>query len=463
MIDVPQALQAVPEFSRFVSVANMLATVSVLARESDRFTVRVVGTTRGGTPVHHIRFGRGRTKALLVGFPHPNEPIGGLTICALLQMMANGHPSVVNSDVEWHILPCIDPDGARLNEGWTLHAFDIDRYVRESHRPELRHQVDATFPIEYKRLRFTTPSREALMLKDVIDRVRPDFYYSLHNTHIGGGVWFALTRALPQECYAGLYELLRAHGLPLRRARPVGEWSTKFSEGVYENYNTRKVYDQFETSSATPERLLDHGDCSWTYLDLLKPSAVTFVAELIYLKHPLDGSEKITDVNCRQFRLSMDADNKYITTTLLEEWDRVADQLDQSSPFYLKVRTGIVDVRQDLYEGLPSWPWKTRDLLCNPAYSRPMTKGEIFSAYLSRCARLCQSYEFVRLLKASPPTDEIRAAIERLERVFDDALAEVKRHLDPDAFEPIELRTLARVQLGAGLLVLNSVLASRAA
>jgi hypothetical protein len=90
-----------------------------------------------------------------------------------------------------------------------------------------------------------------------------------------------------------------------------------------------------------------------------------------------------------------------------------------------------------------------------------MTEGEIFSAYLSKVARLCQSYELVRLLKVSRPTDAIRAATERLERVFDDALVEVRRHLDPTAFEPIDLRTLARVQLGAGLLVLHSVLASR--
>lgn len=65
---------------------------------------------------------------------------------------------------------------------------------------------------------------------------------------------------------------------------------------------------------------------------------------------------------------------------------------------------------------------------------------------------------FVRLLKASKPTRAVREAIERLERVFDEAIDAVKQHIGFDAFEVIDCDRLAKVQLGSGLIALNSLL-----
>jgi len=58
--------------------------------------------------------------------------------------------------------------------------------------------------------------------------------------------------------------------------------------------------------------------------------------------------------------------------------------------------------------------------------------------------------------------EETVQQIERLEQVFDDALLELATHVDLGALEVIDCDTLAKVQLGSGLIALNSVLESRA-
>jgi hypothetical protein len=58
----------------------------------------------------------------------------------------------------------------------------------------------------------------------------------------------------------------------------------------------------------------------------------------------------------------------------------------------------------------------------------------------------------------SPQTHAVRRATARLVPLFEQALRYVERHIDPTQLELIEHDTLARVQLGSGLIVINSLL-----
>ena len=90
----------------------------------------VAGESAEGRPIHHVVAGAGPVKALLVGGPHCNEPIGSMTVSGLLSLLHEGLPALLQTGVEWHVIPCIDPDGARLNEAWTQGPFDLERYMR---------------------------------------------------------------------------------------------------------------------------------------------------------------------------------------------------------------------------------------------------------------------------------------------------------------------------------------------
>jgi hypothetical protein len=458
VIDVAQVLRGVPSFATFCSVEQLWALVESLRTDSTGFHVEVAGRSAQGRPIHYVRFGSGRVKALLVGFPHCDEPIGGLTIYSLLTLLRQGLPELADADVEWHVVPCIDPDGALLNEGWSLKSFTLGNYMRHFHKQQLRDQVDCTFPIHYKKLAFERPTAEASVLKGLLERIRPDFYYSLHNAWAGGAFYF-LSRPVAQRYHNELYQLLEHHRIPLQTSAPHRVWCAEWGAGIYEMFTMKKYYDALERTMPSPETALDSGESSWEYLAELNDEALCFVAELPYVRHPSDGSKTPTPEQLRYLKLRVDAENKFLACALMEEWERVHDQLDRDSPFYRKISYDIEYGKQRLHEGLPSWPQKTPDILLNPAYGGVATEGERFNVYLvDRFYALCHGYEFVRLLKASPQTSPIAKAIERLETLFDNALDELAKVIDFGAFEVINCRSLAQVQLGSGLIALNAVL-----
>jgi Zinc carboxypeptidase len=456
VIDVAEVLRAVPTFTNFCSVRTLEQFVKSLREHPRGFRIEIAGMSEQGAPIHHVRFGHGSLKVLLVGFPHANEPIGGLTVFSLLSLLAQGHSELLQADVEWHIVPCIDPDGASLNEAWTQTVFSLESYLRGFHRQELCDQAECSFPINHKGLVFNEPTPEAQVLQDILTRVRPDLYYSLHNAWVGGA-FFALSRDIDPRRYLQLHELLAAHHVPLRTDPVLGEG--RLADGVFEVATVRGLYDRLEKTMPHPERALRSGECSWEYLERIKPDALTLVTELPYVRHPLDGSDRDTGQSCRQLKLRLDAENKYLVTMILEEWERVVADVDARSPFYRKVFNGIISQKEQLPEGLPAWATKTREILFSPDYSRTMTEGERFDVWQSdRFFVLCHCYEFVRLLRASPPTAAVERATQRLAAVFRDALQEVDQAIDFRRFALIDLGALARVQLGSGLIVLNSLL-----
>jgi hypothetical protein len=459
-IQVEDVVRDVPHFETFCSVAKLHALVEQL-RGDGRFSIEVAGTSANGVPIHHVRFGRGRIKALLVAFPDCMEPIGGLTVYSLLSLLAASNRALLEGDVEWHVVPCIDPDGAIQNEIWTQQPFTIESFVKGYYVQARSEQVDNSFPIAYKKLIWTQPSREAAILQGILDRVRPDFFFSLHNAWTGGAFYF-VSRDIGPRYYDELYRFLERERFPLQRRPMWKEICPQFAEGVVELYSVRKYYDSLENTPLAPESVLTGGAGSWDYLAQIHPRALTFVAEVGYALHPKEGAQESTGQNLRHFKLRIDADSKYLGTILLEEWEKVKGDVDTTHPTYRAVTSGRVFPPKDrLAEGpMPLSRYPTRDILFNPEYGRTMTEGDRINACVADGGLffLFFSYQLVRLLKASPQTSPVRQAIVRLEEAYAHALAELDREVDFTAFRTIECDTLARIQLGSGLIALNSVL-----
>lgn len=464
MINVQQVLEQIPHFETFCSVQKLHGLVEEL-RADCRFAIGVAGTSTNGVPIHHVRFGAGSVKVLIVAFPHCMEPIGGLTAFSLMSLLRRGSRTLCDADVEWHIVPCIDPDGALLNEGWTQGPFSLDSYMRNYYLQATSDQVDTSFPIVHKKLVWTKPSQEAQILKNLLDRIRPDFYFSLHNAWTGGAFYF-ITRDIDRRYHQELYRLLEHHNFPLQK-RPIWrQFCTQFGQGILEPFSIRKYYDYVEQSTPYPEKVVQFGAHSRDYLMGIKPSALTFTAEMGYVRHPSDESDREIDGNLRHLKLKVDADTKFLATMLLQEWNKIKRSVDVTSPFYRAIVGGMVLPldEEKIYEGgLPLSFYPTRDILFNPQYDKALTECDQFNACMVDGGFLSlRSYQLVRLLKESPQTAEVRQSIEKLERLFETALAAIERHVDFGAFQVVDCDTLAKVQLGSGLIVLNSILDSRA-
>jgi hypothetical protein len=460
LIAVQEVLRALPSLQTFCSVSQLRTLVDKL-RSDSRFDVAVAGLSKNGVPIHHVKCGKGSVRALFVAGPHAMEPIGGLTTFSLLTLLHHNAVGLLDADVEWHIVPCIDPDGSILNEGWTQKPFTFENYIRNFWVQPFDEQVDATFPIRHKELIFDRPAKEALILKQILDQIRPQFYHSLHNGFGGSGTFYLLARNISPAYRRQLQDLLECNRIALNRSSGQSIFCEEFDSGIYEVNTARKYYDYLEgqTTLSPVAEMQGLGANSIEYLSEISPNAQTLVTELTYIRHPDDGSLKKIGQSLRQLKLRIDADNKFLVAAIFEEWERVHGDLDSSSPFYRKIVKEVVDQKHKLHEK-SMWSMEpTQDLMFNAAFSKEATENDRIFAYLwRRLMPLCNGYTFVRLLRCSVQTEAVKAATDRLEKIFDEALAEMRRQIDFDGFEVIDCDTLTRVQLGSGLVVLNSVL-----
>jgi hypothetical protein len=460
VIDVDLALRDLPHFEAFPTVAELHALAERLDRDS-RFDVTVAGSSVNGLPIHHVRFGAGNTKALLVAGPQAMEPVGGLTVTGLTTLFEHGNSALTDADVEWHVVPCIDPDAALLNEGWYTQPYSVESYLRHFYMQPRPAQVDFSFPIEHKGMVFDRISHEARVLKDVFDTVRPDFYFTLHNYALPtGGTWFGFSRDVAEPTYARIGALTEDLGISIQANTPPG--LEQYAPGMRHLPTMKRTYDYLERLGLPiPSGLLGKvGAGSHEYLLEVAPDALVFVVEVPHGQHPDDTSDRTTGLNLRQLKLRIDADNKYLATVILEEWENTHDDLDRASPFYRKIRDELVEHRETLHEGVSEWYMRSiQETLFNPELARTATEADRVDAFmLPRTLFLCNAYTFVRLLREATPTTPVLHAIERLERIFDDAITDIDENIGLDRLRVTDCDTLAKVQLGAGLIALDSLL-----
>ncbi|MFC9585829.1 M14 family zinc carboxypeptidase [Streptomyces yangpuensis] len=171
--------------------------------------LREIGRSRAGRPMTMLTIPGGHKHVLVIGAPHPNEPIGLAVIPALARYVAE-HPEDREA-VTWHLVGCADPDGVAANEDWWSSTWPptMESYHRGMYRPPAAAQPEWTFPT--KSFSATLPETRALM--SVIDRVRPALTVSLHGSDTGG-VWAMASRTEP-----GLAPVMAAlaaqYGLPV--------------------------------------------------------------------------------------------------------------------------------------------------------------------------------------------------------------------------------------------------------
>ncbi|MFF0740499.1 NUDIX domain-containing protein [Streptomyces sp. NPDC004111] len=174
------------------AVGDLPPTVDQLVRLLSRLTtlhpgtweMEQVGRSRNGEPLHLTTIHGGPIHALIIAGPHPNEPIGAGTVAALAHLL-HQRPDAV-PQVTWHLMPCLDPDGARLNT-WTGSTPSLGSYHRGFYRPANADQPEWMLP----RTGGSTPLPESAALAQVIDTVRPNLLASLHGSESGGAFLLA--------------------------------------------------------------------------------------------------------------------------------------------------------------------------------------------------------------------------------------------------------------------------------
>ena len=179
---------------------------------------------------------------LLVGVPHPNEPIGTLTIDFLTPAAVRGRRASRPARRHVFAVPVADPDGLVLNEGWFKGAFSPLRYALEFYRPPHREQVEWSFPVDYKTLRFTTPAPETAD-RDARHGARPAAACSTRCTTPASAASTSTSRAPARRSFRQLHALVAAQGLPLHRGEPEVPYLKTLAPAVYELFSIEDTYE----------------------------------------------------------------------------------------------------------------------------------------------------------------------------------------------------------------------------
>jgi len=173
VLELTGLLARVPAFREFMTLEELGASSRALVAEFPGLArLETVGASAEGRPIELLTIGHGAKPALLVGVPHPNEPIGTLTLEFLCRLLCEDGDLRARLDATVYAVKVADPDGFVLNQGWFKGQFSPLRYALDYYRPPHREQVEWSFPVEYKTLRFATPSPETAAVMRVMERVR---------------------------------------------------------------------------------------------------------------------------------------------------------------------------------------------------------------------------------------------------------------------------------------------------
>lgn len=451
MIKINSVLNQVPAFKSFCCLEQIYRFIKHLASDS-QFKVETPEISEEGRPIYHIRFGTGGIKVLFVGYPHPNEPIGGNTALALLALLHKRCPEIIAQDIEWHIVPCVDPDGAVLNEGWSKHPFSFKRHMKSFYRQHESCQVEWSFPIKYKKLNFNKPTRGAKALMKIFRAVKPDFYFSLHDATLGGAYYY-ISKDIGNHYYRQFYQLLKKYNIPLQGGEAEAPFIKTYDEAVYSEITIKDEYAHLEKFEKDPSKYIKCGGDSFSYLRQFNRQAVTLVCELPYLKHSLTTSRRKSGQNRRRLFLQKTADRKFLASLMLEEWDKVKDVVNKHSPFYRQAASQFPETRKHLHE-------VSKEILFDPSYNRSASKSEEHDIHMSTYDSLCWNYHFVRLLNDSARTNAIKSAQKKTEKLITEIFNETDKIVDFSSFTQIDISSLVKAQLGSGLIVINSILAA---
>lgn len=439
----------IPDYEGFLTVDELAASTRRLA---DRYPgivqVSEVGRSRQGQPIEVIKVGNGQHRALVFALPHPNEPIGSMTLEYLSTRLAQDDTLRESLGYTWFLIKCIDPDGTRLNEGWFKGPFSIERYARNFYRPPSRLQVEWTFPIDYKTLHFHDTMPETKVLMDLIEEQKPDFMYSLHNLTAGAGaVWYAISEAAP-PLYAPFRLLAEEQGLPLSAGEPEPNalpGATPYAPGVYGHFTVPAMYEhRLAHTGEDPAETLITGAGSIEYAQRFC-DPFWLACELPYTYDPVLNDTSPSGVLLRDAILESIEMRRRDYELLSEIYDSVSSELTAPSPFLEAFAgaasgTSSMDARENWARTNPraqqmaTVAEKHDNLVVQPLYIL-LTLGMALRAID------CQ-------MEAEGPTPSLVTARDEAEELF----GRRSQKLDKLQSIVIPIRKLVAVQLGAGLL-----------
>jgi hypothetical protein len=438
-------LAHVPESTAFLTVDELEASTDDLLARCPRLTARQCGRSRQGHPIRCLEVGEGPLHAVLIGLPHPEEPVGTLLLEYLLPLLATTDLAR-ELGFRFSIVKVGDPDGTRVNEPWFAAPHDLERLLLNVYRPASSDQLEWAFPFSYKGYAYTRPLPEAQAIMDIVDRAPVDFIMGLHNSTFCGA-YFYVTEA-DADLAARLGEAADAAGIPRHRGEPEVPYLETLGDAVFRNFGLRDEYDYLQSYGQTPAALLDSGTSSDDYAGGLWGS-YSLTAEVPYFSSPKIADLAPAGVTRAEAKLrGIEIERRHLKW-MAERFPEVAAELTRETPWLRTVRSYLMQASSDLAA--------EREMVDErPEFRDEATVAQLFdSVYLRELFALCRVGQFAQAAAAEAASN---AALDKVAGEARERVSERAARLQvAGGLEPVALHAAVQVQLAALLHTLDHV------
>ena len=347
-----------------------------------------IGKSKKGKNINAYSLGEGKTRVMAYGLPHSDEVVGSLTIDYLTDFILENKEWL--RDFTFLLIPCIDPDGLEMNEGWLKGKFTPSKFfLNRYHRPDIE-DIDWGFPIDTEQYTFKTEIPETKILTRLIHEFKPHFFTSLHSIQFSG-VHFYFDNYYP-KLFDRIEKFIDTTNIPLQKGTPFFiEAEQAFRLGFYRVYSTKEMINDYllnETDISTLRR----GEFSTSYYLNSFPKGMVIVPEV-----PLYFDAEI---------YNLDTSNRTIRETSIFASQTMLDILGFIEPIWKNNKKSLNSSHHQFarIEDITStWRKELKEeiKLIKKSYSKELaTKSEVFSneviVFYNGCNTLGSFYQLIK-------------------------------------------------------------------
>jgi hypothetical protein len=305
--------------------------------------------------------------------------------------------------------------------------------------------MEWTFPVEYKNLSFNNPPPETQALMFLIEEIKPDFMFSLHNAGFCG-VYFYLTHDI-KESYPHLVNLVRNENLPLHQGEPEAPYIKELSPGIYEMFGVQEMYDFYKANGVeNPQELISWGTSSADYLKTVTNNrGFTLLCEMPYFYDNALDDISLTDED----RRSLVFESLEFAVELYQYSKEKFDKIREYCDFNSKIFSSVADMADNFEDQILPQFIHARN---SPMYEGKATVAQAFDSktasryygYLrsAMIARLCDEAVELHPGKKKELTDIKQEIDEYIE-------SGIRNTLVGKSFTVIPIQKLVKVQVGS--------------
>lgn len=457
-MDIEKILSYIPKIDVFMTVDEMdKSTFELKEKYPDVVTIEKAGESRQGHPLYCLKIGNGRKKALMYGCPHPNEPIGCMMLEHFSWILCEHKEVLEELDTTFYMIKAIDPDGLNMNKGWLKGPFTYASYASNFYRPVSDAQVEWTFPIDYKNYSFHAPINETKILMKLMDEIKPDFVYSLHNSSFGG-VYFYVSKNDPM-ILSKLPLAAKRASLPLNLGEPECAFSKIFAPAIYEILSAVQYYDYYEkTLPGDPCEAMICGGSSLDYMNKVNPNAFILMCEEPYFYCPDSADASLCENMTRKEAILKGFEIQREVTDKLRELVSALQKYASSSSFYMRSLHMYTESHEQEENAQRSLMTQHPE-----AYEQLATKASRFDSLIARGWYPLLAFGMVKgcVLETMNEHDwneeekkELQDLMTSAQSYIDEKCAQIEAQMP---CQPIEIRKLVSVQMESAIIVLENL------